>query len=402
MRVLIVEDDPGVRVALESLAAGHGFEVTQAEDGKEAWKRIQDEQFPIVVTDWLMPQMDGLELLHAIRSQPDRPYSYVIILTGHGDHDAYRRLMDAGADDFLTKPLRREELLARLNVARRIMRLQQELADANASLREINEELEFFRSRVQRELEAAARFQESLLPVAFPDIPGIKVSWWLHSCEELAGDILNIVHLDDSHVGCYVLDVSGHGVCAALLSAQLSRMLNPESPHSQLLRPTIDEPPGYSLRQPSEVMSELNGLFRMDPTDPRFFTLVYGILDLEDRKFRFSCGGHPGPIHIRNASKPHPLLVPGSPIGMFGNGKWGDAVIDLNQGDRIALYSDGLVEAMNPQGEMFGDARLLDLLGNHRQTDVGACCGAVMQQVETWCGTTRLQDDCSLLLLEVS
>lgn len=401
MKVLIAEDDDDLRRLLGAMVSAHGFEVVEAADGAEALGLIQHEAFPIVITDWLMPRLDGMELIRAIRAREGKPYTYIIMLTGASDATAFRRGMEAGADDLLAKPWRAEELLARLNVARRIMRLQRELDHANRTLRRSNRELEFFRERVMRELEGAARVQESLLPGTLEAVPGLKVSWSLMPCEELAGDVLNVLPLDEHRVALYVLDVSGHGVSAALLSVQLSRLLNPDMTQSQLLRRPINGSGQIEIASPRSVMEELNKLFQMDPTEPQFFTLVYGILDTRAREFRFSSAGHPGPIVVHTDRGPELVVVSGTPIGMLRTGSWTDHAVPVHPGDRLALYSDGIIEASNPEGEMFGDRRLVEIINSGRDLPVGTCCGAVMENLESWVGTRRLQDDCSLLLVEV-
>lgn len=401
MKALIVEDDPGARDALATLVEQHGFEVSLAEDGAEAWQMLDEEPFPIVLTDWIMPRMDGVELVKALRARRNRPYTYVIMLTARSNVEDFREGFAAGADDFLTKPCGTEELSPRLTVARRIMKLQRKLAAANLTLRQSNEELEYFKQRMQNDLEAAAAVQKSLLPSTMPSIPGLTISWDLRPSDQLAGDLLNLFRLDEHHVGVYVLDVSGHGVPAALLSVQLSRMLTPSFAHSQVLRQPIDEPPGYRLREPVEVMTELNTLFQWKRSAPQFFTLIYGILNIRTRMLRFTCAGHPGPILCRNGSRPSTINVPGRPIGMFREGAWTEKQVTLNPGDRLLLCSDGILEASNGSGEMFGDRRLVELVVAQWESPPETCCAAIMDAAQSWSESEQIQDDCSLLMIQL-
>ncbi len=114
MKVLVVDDDRDVRGLLSAMITMKGFSVIEAANGKEAWRHLQKEDIPIVLTDWLMPKMDGMELIRAIRAREDQPYSYIIMLTGADDANLFSRGMEAGADDLLTKPWRSEELFGRL------------------------------------------------------------------------------------------------------------------------------------------------------------------------------------------------------------------------------------------------------------------------------------------------
>jgi sigma-B regulation protein RsbU (phosphoserine phosphatase) len=399
MRVLIAEDDASLLRALAAAVSSFGFDVVVAENGRVAWELYIQMPFPIVLTDWLMPGMDGMELIRAIRNFDAENYSYIIMLTGASDSSAFKKGMTAGADDMLIKPWSGDELFARLTVARRIMKLGQELAETNRVLRRSNQELEFFRERVTRELDAAAKVQESLLPGTLTVIPGFKVAWNLVACEELAGDVLNIFQLDEHRFGLYVLDVCGHGVSAALLSAQLSRLLNPDLTQSQLLRRPANGSGVPEIVKPSQVMRELNVMFQMDPTEPQFFTLIYGVLDVEKHELVFCSAGHPGPILVPKGENAGVVVVSGTPIGLLSEGSWTDEVLRINEGDRVVLFSDGLMEATNGGGEMFGDRRLLEIIEMGRTNPVGTCCGTIMESLEAWTGTNHLQDDCSLLML---
>jgi DNA-binding response OmpR family regulator len=127
MKVLVAEDDKVSRLVLTTALRKLGHEVVEAEDGREAWRRYQRENLQVVITDWMMPNMDGLELSRCIRSEQRSKYTYVIMLTALGGKNSYLEGMDAGADDFITKPFDMEEMNARLRVAERILNLQDEI-----------------------------------------------------------------------------------------------------------------------------------------------------------------------------------------------------------------------------------------------------------------------------------
>jgi DNA-binding response OmpR family regulator len=126
MKVLIADDDPISRKLLQSYLQKWGCEVTAAENGAEAWSSFQGDEFPIVITDWMMPELDGVELVRRIRSGPRPGYVYVILLTAKGQKEDLVAGMDAGADDFLTKPFDRDELRVRLRAGERIVELEQQ------------------------------------------------------------------------------------------------------------------------------------------------------------------------------------------------------------------------------------------------------------------------------------
>ena len=403
MRLLIADDDKLLQALLVAMLKDHDFEVSVVNDGAEAWDVLQRQHHPIVLTDWAMPHLSGLELIQRIRNHPDDEYTYIIVLTGRLDRQSFRDGMAAGADDFLTKPCSAEEIDARLTVARRIMTLQHQLAQTNRTLRRSNRELKFFKERVQQELSAAARVQESLLPSNVPQLPGLSIHWKVQPTVELAGDVLNVFMLDTNHLALYVLDVSGHGVSAALLSAQLSRLLSPVPTQSQLLMSRRNGDTPAELASPVEVLSELNRLFPMNPDAPQFFTLVYGVLDIRSGVLRYATAGHPGPIVARHDGQTSALEVAGTPIGLIPFGSWSEREIQLETGDLLVLYSDGVVEAMDSSGQMFGEERLVNLIGEAAAAEIPLTdlCDQILANIDTWNADWPHNDDRTLLTLRL-
>ena len=225
------------------------------------------------------------------------------------------------------------------------------------------------------------------------------LAWTFQPCEELAGDLLNIFLLDDRRVGFYVLDVSGHGVAASLLSVTVSHFLTPHGDNSLLKVPPRDGQPGR-LAQPSDVIRRLNAQLCSERSE-QFLTLFYGILDLASYTLCYANAAHPCPVVFSERSEPKELGGTGLPIGIVEEAEYEDAEVHLRPGDRFWLYSDGLLEAMNPADEQFGkDASLPQynrLCPKLSVIPFGACyapskCGQVMR---------GQQDDISLVAFEI-
>jgi two-component system NtrC family sensor kinase len=136
MRTLIAEDDPVSRRLLQVHLQAWGYEVAAAENGAEAWRRFQESEFPVVISDWMMPEMDGLELVQRIRAHERPGYVFILLLTARSQKEDLLQGMEAGADDFVTKPFDRDELRVRLRAGERILRLEQALLEQNRALRE--------------------------------------------------------------------------------------------------------------------------------------------------------------------------------------------------------------------------------------------------------------------------
>ncbi len=394
MKILIAEDERVTRRSLQRQLESWGHSVIAAADGGEAWEEFQRRQFDIVVTDWEMPRMDGRELIQCIRRSNSSSYAYLIMLTGRSETADLVTGMEAGADDFLAKPFDRGELRVRLRAGERIIELERSLEQRNQMLLQANE-------RMKRDLEAAARVQQSLLPTSLPEVPRARFAWDFRPCDELAGDFLNVFHLDEKHVGMYVADVSGHGVAASLLSVTISRVLTPQASMSSLLVMPDDGPNGQRIVQPIEVATELNKRFPMEESGDKYFTIVYGILNTETCEFRYVSAGHPPIIRLPSHGEAELLVVPGTPIGWFPEADYEERRMQLHPGDRLCIYSDGLPEAMNAESEQFGDRRLLRALAEGSFQDLEERLAGVVRKVEDWCDTEGPDDDVSILALEI-
>jgi phosphoserine phosphatase RsbU/P len=271
---------------------------------------------------------------------------------------------------------------------------------AQDALREANERLEAASRSIKQDLDAAAAVQRSLLPAALPRIPGFRFAWEFRPCQELAGDFLNVLSLDDRHVGLYILDVSGHGVAAALLSVTLSHFLSLVPDRSVLYQPSPDNPGRYGVAAPSEVVGRLNRQFRIGPRTTQYFTMVYGVLDARTREFRYVTAGHPRPMHVRPNEPPRTLEFGGMPVGLLPNASYEERTVVLEPGDRLYLATDGLTEAENAAGQEFGATRLLEAVDRSRRSGLDESLGAVMSCVEEWCAPARPADDAAMLAIE--
>ena len=397
MKILIAEDERVSRRLLESRLKKWGYDVTAAEDGAEAWDLFQEEHFPMVISDWMMPKMDGLELLKKIRSIERPGYVYTILLTARSEKDDLLAGMDSGADDFIAKPFDKDELLARLKVGLRINNLERNLEQRNQELGKINE-------RMKRDLEAAAKIQQSFLPTKLPECEKVEFAWKYVPCDELAGDTLNVFFLDEEHIGLYLLDVSGHGVPAALLSVNLSRILNPNPGQSDLLKEhNLNSENGYQIVPPEDVADRLNQRFPLDNTTEQYFTMQYGQLNIKSGILKFFSAGHPPMIHVKKDGSSKAIQVRSMPIGfMVGVGKvYNEETLKLENGDRLYFYSDGIIEAMNSEREQFGVERLLENLGTARSTPLSETLGNISDRIDKWTNGKGCGDDLSILALEI-
>ena len=242
-------------------------------------------------------------------------------------------------------------------------------------------------ARLKRDLQAAAEIQQAQLPKELPNSEQYRYAWRFRPCQELAGDTLNIMSLDDRYTVVYVLDVCGHGVRASLQSFSLS----------QDLRPRQDGP---NLLSPEEVFTRLNVKYPIDMQTGMFFTILYGVLDTQTGDFTFCSAGHPGPILIRQGQSPRIIETQSYPIGISSEADYRSETIHLESADKLILYTDGVVEALSSRDILFGEDRLLKTLQRNRDAAIEETLDAVMKSLENWACHVNLRDDVSLVGIE--
>ncbi len=271
---------------------------------------------------------------------------------------------------------------------------------AEEGLRRATHQLEEVNLRMRHDLEAAARIQRSLLPVSLPRVPGLTMAWAFQPCDELAGDTLNVMRLDPERVAFYILDVSGHGVPAALLSVTLSHTLSPVAGRSCLFCSGEEGEPDRPAA-PGQVVERLNRQFPMDPDRRQYFTMVYGVLEEPTRTLRYISAGHPAPVLVPREGAARPVAGRGFPVGMIGDARYEEQSLKLEPGDRLVLFTDGLLDALGDDGGEGGDARLLAELERSRSATLQECLDGLQSLAVRCRGTAAVEDDISLLALEV-
>jgi len=270
-------------------------------------------------------------------------------------------------------------------------------------LEQTNAQLTKTMRRMKKNLEAAAKVQQAMLPESLPKVKQLAFAWRYIPTDELAGDILNVFRLDNRHVGMYLLDVSGHGTAAALLAVSIARLLSPMSHTSTLVRDHDHDASADCADRivpPAEVAERLNRQFPWDSETGQFFTLIYGVLDTETLVFRYVSAGHPAPV-VCDGNQAIPIAEHrGFPIGL-GDGKYPEQTIALEPGQRLYLYSDGVTDTMSPSRELFGKTQLIQALDRQHGASVEASLDGLLDAVEAWRGSSRFNDDVSILALEV-
>jgi phosphoserine phosphatase RsbU/P len=408
--LLVVDDDEANRDMLSRRLERKGFAVAVAEDGSRAIELVRERPFDLVLLDVLMPGLSGLEVLRELRRSHPATELPVIMATALSESGDIVEALRLGANDYVSKPLDFPVVLARIQAqlslkgaVEEVVRLERSLEQRNLELTGANARLAEANRRMERDLRAAARIQEAFLPRGEPRFPQARFAWYYRPCEELAGDGLNVFALDDRHAALYVFDVSGHGVASALLSVTLSRVLSPLSEPSSVLRRDVSvggAVPHGRLMSPAEVAGRLNRMFPFDEATEQYVTMIYGVLDVTTGEFRYVSAGHPGAAHVPAAGASRIVDTRGFPIGLALE-PYEEQALAMAPGDRIFLYSDGITEATDADGQVFGVDRLLGAIERTRGEPLDRAVASLVEELGRWIGPAGLRDDVSLVLAEL-
>lgn len=386
-QVLVVDDSAAQRQMLMRQLTRWGYAVTQAASGAEALAIARRTDFDIVLSDWVMPGMSGPDFCRAFRALPDRAYSYFVLLSAKSAKDDIAIGLDSGADDFLTKPVDSTELLSRLHAGERILAMQAELRRRNADLERIH-------AALHRDLAEARRLQLSLAPEPVVALGPADLVFLLRPSGLLGGDLVGWFPIAEGRILLYAIDVSGHGVAAALMIARLSALLATRSRDQNIAFQN-----GHPL--PVETMvARLNRILLSDQTGDLYLTLLCAELDLATGQLRFVQAGHPHPLLLRTDGSVLPLGEGGLPVGLVPDPGHTALTLRLSPGDRLFIGSDGLIECPDRAQADLGDDGLARLLSDQAPNRGRALADGVIAALATHAGTTDFPDDISAIVID--
>lgn len=399
-RVLVVDDNPLLRRVLTAYLSGWGYAVDTASGGAEALEVCRHAPPDLVVSDWMMPGMDGLAFCRAFRALEREDYGYFLLLTSKGDKDHVAQGLDSGADDFLTKPVDPGELRARLAAGERILDMQRELRAKNRLLQTTLAALQAVHASIDSDLVEARKLQQSLVPERFRDFGTARVSLALVPAGRVGGDLVGFFPAGPGHVGLFALDVSGHGISSALMTARLAGLLSSSMPERNIaLR--RDARGRVRARPPVDTAERLNRLMREELAVEHFFTLFLAICEIGTGRIRAVQAGHPHPLVRRADGTIAPVGQGGLPIGLIPGARYEELRLHLRPGDRLLVVSDGVIECPDRRGGMFGEAGLHHALAEMGDRSGPALMDALLERLRHAAPARDFPDDVSAILYEV-
>jgi serine phosphatase RsbU (regulator of sigma subunit) len=370
--ILIVDDEPFNIDFLEQELEDLGYRTLSALNGMEALQLVEDQSPDLVLLDIMMPGIDGFEVLTRLKADNGSRHIPVIIISAMSDMGSVVRGIELGAEDYLPKPF--DEVLLRARISSALEKKQ---------LRDL--EQTYLRS-LEKELEIGHQIQSGFLPAGLPEKEGWKLNAFFRPAREVAGDFYDVFELSDGKMVITLGDVADKGVGAALfmalyrslLRSSLSNMMQLDDPANKLTR---------AVAHTNDYVSATHDL-------ALFVTLFIGILDPETGVLSYINAGHNPPLLLQNGTQ---TLIErtGPALGVFEGQEFGSKQLRLQAGDQLFIYSDGLEDVKNAEGDFFGSERLL---ASFLQED--ASIETILGQIEQFMGSEAQYDDLTLLILD--
>ncbi len=371
-RVLVADDQPHILDALEMLLTNHGYRMEAVNHPTRVLQALDGGEFDVVLMDLNYTKDtttggEGLDLISQIRAR-DKSLP-VVVMTAWGCVDLAVDAMRRGASDFVQKPWENQQLLTKLR-------------------QQVSRVYNLRRARRQREdeLKEARDIQRNLLPKELPQVAGHEIAGMTQPVHFVGGDYYNVVRMGDRHLSLCIADVSGKGLPAALLMSSLQAALKP------LMAQNLP---------PRELCRRLNGMMCDITPLGKFISFFYAVLDYKEDRLTYCGAGHNPPILVRQSGATIELSPAGAVLGQFPDWVYEQSDVELKAGDRLILFTDGLVEACGADFEPFGEDELARVVRANPETSAAELMGRLMQAASEHCGG-RFQDDASMIVLKTN
>lgn len=362
--VLIVDDSRAQRRVLALSLQRWGYRVSEAGSATEALEMCREPGIDIVLSDWMMPGMSGLEFCRRLRALPREGYCYFILLTSRSGTGEVVDGLDGGADDYLVKPVAPDELRARLRAGERVLGMQTELVEKNQLLEGALDELRKIYDSLDSDLIEARKLQQTLVRERHRRFGNSTATLLMRQSGHVGGDLVGCFEIASRRLALYSVDVSGHGVASAIMTARLAGLLSGASPDQNfaLTGGNCYRCKGRQTWAPEQVATRFNAMMLDDLQVDQYFTMVYAEVDLDTGELDLVQAGHPHPMVLRTDGRVELLGQGGLPVGLLHDAVYERVETRLLPGDRLFLLSDGVTECPDAEGNELGEDGLARLL----------------------------------------
>jgi sigma-B regulation protein RsbU (phosphoserine phosphatase) len=373
---LIADDQPDVLEALRLLLKGEGYQIETVNNPPDVLQSLHATQWDLLLLDLNYARdttsgREGLDLLTEVRKLDQ--LVPVVLMTAWGGVELAVEAMQMGGSDFVLKPWENNRLLSTL-------RTQIEKGQIARKTRTLAQ-LEVLRQ--SREFQETREIQSGLLPSSIPSVPGYEIAAEWQAARSVTGDYFDLQPLGDGRLAICIADVVGKGMPAAMVMSNLQAAIK-----------TAFEEGG----RPEDLCARVNRVMCANLAPGKFITLFYCILDPEDGTITYTNAGHNAPILLRRDDGCLRLRQGGAVLGVLPEWAYESAQTQLRPGDRLLLFTDGLIEARSAADEEFGEARLIQLVSDNRKLGAGELKQMILSAAAEFNGQS-LQDDLTFIVV---
>lgn len=368
--ILIVDDNPDMQNFLKLLLHKY-YNVHIAENGEEGFEIASQLKPALIVSDVMMPVMNGYEMTKKIKEDRHLSRTPVIMLTAKSDVSSKIEGMEYGADDYLTKPFNSRELLTRIRMLLKTRNYEYAIEKRN--------------HEIEEELKIARLIQHRLLPQNIPDIAGYRFHSTYIPMDKVGGDFYDFKE-NGNFIEIFITDVSGHGLVSAFIS--------------MIAKMAFDSI--YIRNSCTHVLYQLNDILCNSTVNSIFMTTFFCLIDRESRVMKYANAGHVYPVVYRRSSGEfYELNSKGKPLGWFTDLHLDEGSIQLAEGDRVIFYTDGITECTNPENQLYGEARFKDFIRANADLEPDFFSGKLVDELKDFCSCSKFTDDLCLLVFDV-
>ena len=396
--VLIVDDSAVQRRIVAGFLTSWGLHSLQASNAKAAISLFKKHRPNIILSDWMMPEMNGLDLCYTLRQiTPDR-YIYFILLTSRSTKAEMLHAFQHGADDFLSKPIAAIELHARVTAAARLLDTQRKLKVKNRQVKAALRKTQALNNAMDKDLIAAQQLQTALIHNRHRSFGRFDFTALVENAGRVGGDLAGFFAIGATHIGFYNADVSGHDISAAMLTVRIAGFFSAEA-FGQNIAVKRLETGQICPRQPHDILQSMNQIMLKDLTTDHYLTMISGLLDLTSGRLCFAQAGHPYPILHAKEGTFHHIGRDSLPIGISQTARFQDHHLQLALGERLILYSDGFSDGAYGQNTARGKEGLQPLFARVQHLHGPALTHSILKNIHAACDQTPLVDDLSALII---
>jgi len=387
-KILVVDDkEANVRLIEGMLRVAGYTSVQSTTDPNQVCDLHRENHYSLILLDLQMPGLDGFQVMEGLKEIEAGGYLPVLVITAQPDHKL--RALEAGAKDFVSKPFDMAELRARvhniLEVRLLHLALKETVRELEASREVVRLKTLEERKKMEQELALAQETQESLLPRNLPEFENFRIHAFNKPTRYVGGDFYDFLQMRSGELMGVLADVSGKGMAAALLSSMVLGALGTEF---------------RSGSAPQDVLNRVNQLLCEKSLPYQFVTLFLFLLN-PDGAGQFISAGHNTAYLFRKASEKIEWLVPDAYfLGMFDFASYQSRALHLDQGDILVVYSDGLTDAESPQGDVFGEKRLLEIIQQEAPSGSRAVEQTCLKAIENFTEGMAQVDDITFVVVE--